>query len=73
MRSRVAILMLVSTYDRLLVFVWDNGAHSEDHALVREGMRKYDRVVDAVIVSRPGHMADEAVMAAEPSGVGDAS
>lgn len=45
-------------YDRLLVFVWDNGAHSEDHALVREGMRKYDRVVDAVIVSRPGHMVE---------------
>lgn len=46
------------TYDRLIVFVWDNGAHSEDHALVREGMRKYDRVVDAVIVSRPGHMVE---------------
>lgn len=52
-------------YDRLLVFVWDNGAHSEDHALVREGMRKYDRVVDAVIVSRPGHMADEDSTATE--------
>lgn len=45
-------------YDRLLVFVWDNGAHSEDHALVREGLRKYERVIDAVIVSRPGHMTD---------------
>lgn len=47
-------------YDRLLVFVWDSGAHSEDHALIREGMRKYDRVVDAIIVSRPGHMTDSA-------------
>jgi hypothetical protein len=47
-------------YDRLLVFVWDNGVHSEDHALIREGMRKYDRVVDAIIVSRPGHMTDSA-------------
>jgi hypothetical protein len=45
-------------YDRLLVFVWDNGAHSEDHALVREGMRKFDRVVDAIIVARPGHMIE---------------
>ena len=53
-----------SAYDRLLVFVWDNSAHSEDHALVREGIRKYDRVVDAVIVSRPGHMTDEASLAA---------
>jgi len=47
-------------YDRLLVFVSDNAGHSEDHAQVREGMRKYDRVVDAVIVSRPGHVTDEA-------------
>lgn len=45
-------------YDRLLVFVWDNGAHSEDHALVVEGLRKFDRVVDAVIVGRPGHMTE---------------
>jgi hypothetical protein len=45
-------------YDRLLVFDWDNGAHSEDHALIREGMCKYDRVVDAIIVSRPGHMTE---------------
>jgi len=52
-------------YDRLLVFVWDNGAHSEDHALVREGMRKYDRVVDAVIVSRPGHMIDDGLTGSE--------
>jgi REase_DpnII-MboI len=56
-----------SPYDRLLVFVWDNGAHSEDHALIREGMRKYDRVVDAIIVSRPGHLTDD-VQAAEASG-----
>jgi len=54
-----------SLYDRLLVFVWDNGAHSEDHALIREGMRKYDRVIDAVIVSRPGHMIENANEEAE--------
>lgn len=57
-----------SAYDRLLVFVWDNSAHSEDHALVREGMRKYERVVDAVIVGRPGHMTDGAPAAAESAG-----
>ena len=55
-------------YDRLLVFVWDNGAHSEDHAIVREGMRKYDRVVDAVIVSRPGHMADDVAITKDAAG-----
>jgi REase_DpnII-MboI len=57
-----------SAYDRMLVFVWDNGAHSEDHALVREGMRKYERVVDAVIVSRPGHMTEVAATDAEETG-----
>jgi hypothetical protein len=30
-------------------------------------MRKYDHVVDAVIVSRPGHMTEEAVAAADPA------
>ncbi len=50
-----------SAYDRLLVFVWDNGSYSEDHALVREGMRKFARVVDAIIVSRPGHMTEPRV------------
>lgn len=43
-------------YDQLLVFLWDNAAHSEDHALIIEGMRKFDRVVDAIVISRPGHM-----------------
>src|SRR5690606_10772497 len=47
-----------SPYDKLLVFVWDNGANSQDHELVRQGMRLYDRVVAVVIVSRPGHMQD---------------
>jgi len=45
-------------YDRMLVFVGDNSAHSEDHATVRDGMRKYDSVVDAIIVSRPGHIRE---------------
>ncbi|WP_438042082.1 hypothetical protein [Sorangium sp. So ce128] len=55
-------------YDRLLVFVWDNSAHSEDHAIIREGMRKYARVVDAIIVSRPGHMTEVATTDAEGEG-----
>lgn len=53
-------------YDQLLVFVWDNDRNQQDHDLVADGMRKLPHVVDAVIVSRPGHMADEA--AVSPSG-----
>jgi hypothetical protein len=59
-------------YDRLLVFVWDNGAHSEDHALIIEGLRKFDRVVDAVIVSRPGHMTEDAAVTPSSAGEGEA-
>lgn len=55
-------------YDRLLVFVWDNSGHSEDHAIICEGMRAYDRVVDAVIVSRPGHMTDDLAVPADSAG-----
>lgn len=45
-------------YDSLLVFVWDNEGHTQDHNLVISGLRQFDRVVDAVIVGRPGHMTD---------------
>jgi hypothetical protein len=46
-------------YDQLLVFVWDNDRNQQDHDLVADGMRKLPHVVDAVIVSRPGHMTGE--------------
>ena len=45
-----------SDYDRLLVFVWDNEANSQDRDLIVTGMRKLARVLDAIIMSRPGHM-----------------
>lgn len=47
-------------YDSLLVFVWDKEGHTQDHSHVISGLRQFDRVVDAVIVSRPGHMTDAA-------------
>jgi hypothetical protein len=45
-------------YDGLLVFVWDNEGHTQDHHIVISGIRQFDRVVDVVIVDRPGHMTD---------------
>ncbi|MGK3996582.1 hypothetical protein [Sorangium sp. So ce1024] len=53
-------------YDSLLVFVWDNEGHTQDHHLVISGLRQFNRVVDAVIVGRPGHMTDGALSAAAP-------
>lgn len=55
-------------YDQLLVFVWDNDRNQQDHELVAHGMRKLPHVVDAVIVSRPGHMTDETLVTAASSG-----
>jgi hypothetical protein len=58
-------------YDRLLAFVWDNEGHTQDHDLVIAGMRSFERVVDAVIVSRPGHMTESAPESESPTdGVG---
>lgn len=47
------------SYDRLLVFIWDDGSHTQDHHVVSAGIRAFERVVDVVIVSRPGHMAGD--------------
>jgi len=53
-------------YDSLLVFVWDNEGHTQDHDLVFSGLRRFERVADAVIVSRPGHMTDGGPSAGTP-------
>jgi hypothetical protein len=55
-------------YDQLLVFVWDNERNQQDHELVAGGMRKLPHVIDAVIVSRPGHMTDATPSDAERGG-----
>ncbi len=57
-------------YDSLLVFIWDNEGHTQDYDLVISGLRQFERVIDAVIVGRPGHMTDEAT--SSESGCSDA-
>jgi hypothetical protein len=45
-------------YSGIVVFVWDASRRTEEHALLREGLREIRGVLEAVIVSRPGRMAD---------------
>lgn len=41
-------------YAHLLPVIWDDARRSEDHHLLRTGLKKLPRVVDAVIVGKPG-------------------
>lgn len=43
-----------SRYAHLLPVIWDDARRSEDHHILRTGLKKLPRVVDAVIVGRPG-------------------
>jgi hypothetical protein len=43
-------------YDDLLVFVWDDARRTETHDGLVRGLCALPRVVDAVVVSRPGKM-----------------
>ena len=45
-----------SSYSYILAFVWDDSRRSEQHDLLRSGLRQLRGVVDALIVSRPGSM-----------------
>lgn len=45
-----------SEYEGIVAFVWDDSRRSEEHPLLRDGLRKIRGIVDAVTVSRPGEM-----------------
>jgi hypothetical protein len=45
-----------SEYEGIVAFVWDDSRRSEEHPLLRDGLRKIRGIVDAVIISRPGEM-----------------
>jgi len=44
-------------YDRIVAFVWDDSAHSEQHHELQAGLERIKGVEAAVVVSRPGRMA----------------
>ena len=57
-----------SKYERMIAFIWDDGARSEQHETLLKGLRLLERVADAVILSRPGKMNVEAQVQPPASG-----
>lgn len=45
-----------SPYERIVAFVWDDGARSEQHDALTKGLKSITGVVDAVVISRPATM-----------------
>ena len=41
----------------LVPFVWDDSGRIEEHSVLVDGLRRFDMVYDAVVVTRPGKMA----------------
>jgi hypothetical protein len=58
-------------YERVIAFVWDDAARTEEHATLVQGLEKLERVAGVVVVSRPSKMqAPRAAPASRPDGVG---
>lgn len=48
-----------SSYNKIIVFIWDDARRSEQHAFIIHGLKKLNGVDDAIIVSRPGVMMED--------------
>ncbi|MBD9522791.1 hypothetical protein IB262_23120 [Ensifer sp. ENS02] len=49
-------LSTTKAFDKIVAFVWDDSAHSEQHHELQTGLEKIKGVEAAVVVSRPGRM-----------------
>ncbi|KAA0695398.1 hypothetical protein DTW90_22780 [Neorhizobium sp. P12A] len=49
-------LSTTTAFDKIVAFVWDDSAHSEQHHELQSGLEKIKGVEAAVVVSRPGRM-----------------
>jgi hypothetical protein len=49
-------LSTTKAFDKIVAFVWDDSAHSEQHHELQSGLEKIKGVEAAVVVSRPGRM-----------------
>lgn len=43
-------------YDRMIAFVWDDAARTEEHATLIQGLEKLERVAGVIVVNRPSKM-----------------
>ena len=54
-------------YDRMIAFVWDDAARTEEHATLIQGLEKLERVAGVIVVSRPSKMHSPKMVPASTS------
>ena len=47
-----------SPHEQIIAFIWDDSRRTEEHRLLKSGLRNLKGIFDVVIVSRPWRMAD---------------
>ena len=53
--------------DRMIAFVWDDAARTEEHATLVQGLEKLERVAGVIVVNRPSKMHVPTVAPASPA------
>lgn len=56
MEDYVAYLQDRSTYQKIVVFIYDASASGQVHAITEAALMKLEHIIDVVIVSRPSHL-----------------
>ena len=47
-----------SPHEQIIAFIWDDSRRTEEHHLLKSGLKNLKGIFDVVIVSRPARMAD---------------
>lgn len=47
-----------SRYSNIVAFIWDDSHRSEQHDILKSGLRQIQGIFDAIVVSRPGSMTE---------------
>jgi hypothetical protein len=47
-----------SPHEQIIAFIWDDSRRTEEHDLLKSGLKNLKGIFDVVIVSRPGRMPD---------------
>jgi REase_DpnII-MboI len=47
-----------SKYSNIVAFIWDDSRRSEQHDILKSGLRQIKGIFDAIVVSRPGSMTE---------------
>lgn len=68
MEDYVAYLQDRSTYQKIVVFIYDASASSQVHAITEAALMELEHVIDVVIVSRPSHLPPPEPKRRKPAG-----